>query len=53
MLRALTAACLILIALGCEASVPDGRFACDVDDDCPPGQRCDLDRDRCHLPDGG
>jgi len=41
------------LTVGCEASIPEQRFECDVDADCPPGQVCDMTRDRCHFPDGG
>ncbi len=30
----------ILLALGCEFAIPEGRFACSTDSDCPPGLRC-------------
>jgi len=43
----------LVSALGCEASIPEQRFECDSDTDCPPEQRCDVARNRCHLPDGG
>ena len=43
----------MVLAVGCEASIPDGRFECVADSDCPPGQRCDVERERCVYPDGG
>jgi hypothetical protein len=31
---------LCLLLAGCELTPASGRFACDLDADCPPGQRC-------------
>jgi hypothetical protein len=36
----------IALAVGCEFTIPSGRFACTTDDDCPPGLLCGSD-DRC------
>ncbi len=53
MTRALAVLALTLSALGCTPSIPDGRFECDRDEDCPPGQRCELALERCYAPDSG
>ncbi len=47
----LVLSCLML--LGCKATIPDHRFACATDSDCPPGQRCDGDRCTSERSDGG
>jgi hypothetical protein len=39
----------ILALTGCSAMWPDGRLACDGDDECPAPQRCDLGTHRCRL----
>ncbi len=49
MLRLLLAALLSLLALGCEPTVPEGRFACDTDEDCPDEMVCRLERHRCFV----
>lgn len=48
------------LALGCEPTIPEGRFACVADDDCPPGLVCRENLARCYrtatpddAPDGG
>jgi len=53
MIRVLVTLALCLFALGCEASIPEGRFVCESDGDCPPGQLCLLTNERCYVPDGG
>ncbi|MBX3274096.1 MAG: hypothetical protein KF729_27770 [Sandaracinaceae bacterium] len=53
MSRVLGLLTLFALTSACTPAIPDGRFACAADDDCPPGQRCALPRGRCHLPDGG
>ena len=52
MVRALIVASLLLLASECEPDIPEGRFECDTDADCPPGQVCQLEDDRCYTPDG-
>jgi len=52
MFRALIVATLLLLASECEPDVPEGRFDCDTDADCPPGQVCAPANDRCYTPDG-
>jgi len=44
---------LLLLALGCTPSIPEDRFACDTDEDCPPTFHCHLAVHRCDAPDGG
>lgn len=53
MTRALLIGALLVLCVGCEPSIPEGVFECDVDEDCPPEQRCDLRLSRCFTPDGG
>jgi hypothetical protein len=43
----------LLGLIGCEARIPDGRFACETDGDCPPGQTCRIAVGRCFGPDAG
>lgn len=44
---------LLVFALGaCEPTVPEGRFACDTDDDCPDEMVCRPSRGRCYLTHG-
>lgn len=49
--------CLTTLSSGCEIDVPEGRYRCDGDEQCPPDLVCDLSRNRCYrdLParDGG
>jgi len=52
MFRALIVATLLLWTSECEPTIPEGRFECDTDADCPPGQVCQLEDDRCYTPDG-
>ena len=59
--RALLALPLLAALGGCEAKIPEGRFACESDEDCPPGLVCRPERARCYetrsdpepRPDGG
>lgn len=44
---------ICLLGLGCTPSIPEGRFECDVDEDCPPAFHCDTRVNRCYAPDGG
>ena len=44
---------ICLLALGCTPSIPEGRFECDTDEDCPPAFHCETTVDRCYAPDGG
>jgi hypothetical protein len=45
----------------CEPEIPEGRFACTADEDCPPGLVCRTNVARCYAsaeaerppPDGG
>lgn len=39
----------------CVPTIPEGRFACDSDDDCPTGMVCRPERGRCYssLADAG
>lgn len=55
--------CLVVLAtlplVACEATIPEGRFACESDADCPEGMVCRPERLRCFStladenPDGG
>lgn len=45
---------------GCEAEIPEGRFGCLADEDCPPEMVCRTNVARCYrtrapddAPDGG
>lgn len=41
---------LLVFALSaCEPVVPEGRFACETDDDCPDEMVCRPSRGRCFL----
>lgn len=57
MLRSVPPRCLafllVLVGLGCEPTIPEGRFECVVDEDCPPLLICDVRNERCYRPDGG
>ncbi|MFK7990589.1 MAG: hypothetical protein AB8I08_31495 [Sandaracinaceae bacterium] len=40
----------VLVSLplvACEATIPEGRFACEADADCPEGMVCRPERSRC------
>lgn len=40
----------VLVSLplvACEATIPEGRFACEADADCPEGMVCRPERLRC------
>jgi len=39
-MRRFTCLALLLALAACRADVPSGRYACDVDGDCPPAQTC-------------
>jgi hypothetical protein len=45
------AALIVVSAIGCSAVTPDGRFSCDVDQDCPSGMTCHASR--CYRSDPG
>ena len=46
----LAGATLSLVAIaGCTAPIPEGRFACNDDSQCPPGQSCDLSDHLCRT----
>jgi hypothetical protein len=45
--RVLSVLALMLGGCSTTVEVPDGVFACDVDDDCPEGFVCGADS-RCH-----
>ncbi len=49
------AVALLLLVLGCEPVVPEGRCACATDEDCPDEMVCRPERGRCYatLADGG
>ncbi|MCZ7682752.1 MAG: hypothetical protein M5U28_29745 [Sandaracinaceae bacterium] len=47
---ALSAFALSALALGaCTPVVPEGRFACLTDDDCPDEMVCRTERGRCYA----
>lgn len=57
MLRAMPRRWLVLAfllfapaAIGCEADIPEGRFGCTADDDCPPEMVCRTNVARCYRP---
>ncbi|MGE0784519.1 MAG: hypothetical protein AB7S26_02445 [Sandaracinaceae bacterium] len=47
--RSVLAAVLFGCLLGCEPTVPEGKFACIVDTDCPPDMVCRVPPGRCYL----
>lgn len=50
MRTSLTALALALaLVTGCRAGIPDARFACDDDDDCPAGFTCAGAPLRCYA----
>lgn len=53
MTRALAVLALAAVLHACTPSIPDGVFACERDEDCPPGLTCEIAIERCHAPDGG
>ncbi|HJL16188.1 MAG TPA: hypothetical protein RMH99_11050 [Sandaracinaceae bacterium LLY-WYZ-13_1] len=46
--RTLLFGLLVVLLGGCEPVIPEGRFACVEDDDCPPGQVCRTRVSRCY-----
>ena len=52
---------LSLLVLACEPQIPEGRFSCATDEDCPPALVCRANVSRCYAtqvdagpaPDGG
>jgi hypothetical protein len=45
----------LLLAVGCEATIPEGLYACETDEDCPEDLVCRVERNRCYhtLADAG
>lgn len=39
---------VVASALGCEANIPEGRFTCGSNEDCPPGLVCRTNVSRCY-----
>ena len=37
-----------LLCSFCQTQIPEGRFACDADSDCPPQMSCRDSTGRCH-----
>ena len=40
---------LFLFAIACEPTVPEGRYQCETDDDCPEEMVCRVEVNRCYL----
>jgi hypothetical protein len=45
----LFAASALVLASACTPTVPEGRFGCETDEDCPDEMVCRLPRGRCYA----
>lgn len=48
MFARLLALSMLALAAGCQPTIPEGRYVCTVDEDCPPEFVCRTRSSRCY-----